>query len=302
MQDFIQDDELELKALEEKKRKMAEEAAERAQRGRCIKTCCYVIGAGAFGVFLRWLQVQTAFTEDGLAEKSVFHFFVPLFVIACAIVFARLLKNLRQNKFFLPEGFRGALSNEGRLFLILRWVIGGIMCIGALMLYGASETDKNTSMLRILALFAFLSGLSFPLLLSAANRSGKPRFCRLYASAPVIMFCIWLIVCYQNNAINSVGWSYIMELAAIIVALLAFFRTAGFAFGVPDTRRSIHYSMLGGSMCIMALADDRHMGMQIMFLAAALMLALYSVIMTNNLRQPENEEPEPQPQDGFERL
>lgn len=302
MQDFILDDELELKALEERKRKMAEEAALRSRRGRCIKSCCYVVGAGAFGVFFRWLQVQTAFTEDGLAEKSVFHFFVPLFIVACAIAFARLLKKLRQDKFYLPEELHGALLNEGRLFMILRWVVGGIMCIGALMLYGSSETDKNVSMLRILALFALLSGISFPLLLSAANREGRQGFCRLYASFPVIMFCIWLVVCYQDNAINSVGWSYVMELAAIIAALLAFFRMAGFAFGVPDIRRSMLLSMLGGSMCIMALADDRHMGMQIMFLAAALMLTLYGVIMTNNLKQPEEEEPEPQPQDGFERL
>lgn len=280
---------------------MEEEKIRRLRIERCVRSCCYAAVAGAFGVFIRWLQVQTAFTEDGLADKSAFNFLLPLFVLACMFAFRRLLMGLQKQHFYLPEDIKSALVNKGLLFTALRWAMGGIMCIGALLLYGESATDKNTGLVKILAAVGFLSGLSFPLLLSAVNKDGRPQFARLYATAPVLLFCVWLIVCYKTNAINSEGWAYGMELFAIITALLAFFRMAGFAFGVPDVKKSMFFAMLGGSMCIMALADHRHMGMQIMFFAAALMLGLYGAVMTNNLQQPEKKKEVP-PEDGFERL
>lgn len=301
MRDFIENEDLRQRALEEHMRKMAEEQARIRRRDRCIRSCCYVAGAGAFGVFIRWLQVQTAFTEDGLANKSAFNLFVPLFVVACIFAFARLLKRLEKDNFILPEDFKGALVNRGMLFSALRWAIGGIMCVGALLLYSESATDKNTGMIKILAATGFLSGISFPLLLSAANREGRPHFCRLYATAPILMFCVWLVVCYKTNAINSEGWAYGMELLAVAAALLAFFRMAGFIYGVPEAKKSMFYAMFGGAMCLMALADKRHTGMQIMFLASALMLGLYGAVMTNNLQQPEKKKEAP-PEDGFERL
>lgn len=301
MQDFTENEDLRQKAVEEHMRKMAEDQARIQRRNRCITSCCYVGGAGAFGVFIRWLQVQTAFTEDRLANRSVFNLFVPLFVAACVFAFARLLNRLEKERFTLPEDFKGALENRGMLFAALRWGIGLIMCAGALLLFSESATDKNTELIKVLAVTGFLSGLSFPLLLSGANREGRPHFCRLFATAPILMFCVWLITCYKTNAINSEGWAYGMELFAIIVALLAFFRMAGFAYGVPAVKKSMFYAMLGGAMCLMALADDRHTGMQIMFLASGLMLGMYGAVMTNNLQQPEKKKETP-PEDGFEYL
>ena len=32
-----------------------------------LEKTCYVGGAGAFGVFIRWLQLQVAFNDDGAA-------------------------------------------------------------------------------------------------------------------------------------------------------------------------------------------------------------------------------------------
>lgn len=303
MQDYIdREEDLRQQAIEEHKRKMAEDQARLQRRNRCITSCCYVAGAGAFGVFIRWLQVQTAFTEDGLADRSVFNLLLPIFVVGCIYAFWRLLRQREREGFVLPEDFKGALVNRGMLFTVLRWAIGGIMCVGALLLFSESATDKNTEMIKVLAATAFLSGISFPLLLTAASREGRTaHFCRIYATMPVVMFSVWLIVCYKTNAINSEGWAYIMELLAIIAALLGFFRMAGFAFGVADTKKSMFYAMFGGAMCIMALADERHTGMQIIFLSSALMLGMYSAVMTNNFYI-KKKETAPPPDDGFERL
>ena len=64
MQEFIdKEEQLRKQAIEEHLRIRQEEADRRRRMNRCIASCCYVAGAGAFGTFIRWLQVQTAFTE-----------------------------------------------------------------------------------------------------------------------------------------------------------------------------------------------------------------------------------------------
>ena len=37
---------------------------------RVMEISCYVAGAGAFGVFLRWMQDQLAFNEFGLPDPA----------------------------------------------------------------------------------------------------------------------------------------------------------------------------------------------------------------------------------------
>lgn len=269
---------------------------------KTLEINCYVLGAGAFGVFFRWLQDQMAFNEEGLADPSVFHVLVPLFIVAAAILFLRFVDTARNKRFYLPEDFSQALRNEGKLFTALRYTAGAIMALGGILLFMMSEVEKEAAMLRILSLLALLSGAAYPVLLNEANRE-KPRIrlCCLCALAPVLLFAFWLVTSYKINSINSVLWAYAIEIVAVIVALLSFFRMAGFPFGCPNPWRAIFFAMLGTSMCIMALADSRPLGMQLMFASAALMLLLYNWIMIHNLQR--KEAPiRYRPDDGFERL
>ena len=269
---------------------------------KSLEISCYVCGAGAFSVFLRWLQDQLAFDEAGLAEKSVFHFLVPVFILACAFVFLRFVDNFKARRFYLPENFNDAFRNEGKSYTFLRWAIGVIMCLGAIMLLVQCEVDKQAGFLRVLAVFGFLSGLSYPLLLGAANKPVRHSglLC-LLSVLPIMLFAVWLLTCYKMNDINSVVWSFSIEIVTVIVAMLAYFRIAGFAFGVPLGNRSMFLAMLCGSMCIMVVADERYMGMQMMFLSAALQMILYNWIMIKNLRQRKAQYEMPM-DDGFERL
>ena len=269
---------------------------------KTLEINCYVLGAGAFGVFFRWLQDQMAFNEEGLADPSVFHVLVPLFILAAAGLFLRFVDKARNQRYYLPESFSEALRNEGRLFAAIRYTAGAVMALGGIVLFATSEVEKEAFMLRILSLLAFLSGISYPLLLNEANRE-KPRLrlCCLCALAPVLLFAFWLVTSYKINSINSVLWAYAIEIVAIIVALLSFFRMAGFPFGCPNPWRAIFFAMLGTAMCIMALADSRTLGMQMIFAGAAIMLLLYNWIMIHNLLR--KEAPiRYRPDDGFERL
>ena len=228
---------------------------------KSLEVSCYVCGAGAFGVFFRWLQDQMAFDDAGLAERSVFNYLVPLLILAAALLFNRFIEQAKSEKLYIPRDYCQALRNEGKLYTLARWVCGLVMVMGGVLLLSSCETDKDAKLMFILAGLAIASGLCYPLLLASANdKYGKlrhPTLASAGATLPVLMFALWLIICYKQNALNSVLWSYLIEMASVIVALLAFFRAAGFAFGAVKSWPTLFNIMLGVMMCIMSLADER---------------------------------------------
>ena len=274
---------------------------------KSLEVSCYVCGAGAFGVFFRWLQDQMAFDDAGLAERSVFNYLVPLLILAAALLFNRFIEQAKSEKLYIPRDYCQALRNEGKLYTLARWVCGLVMVLGGVLLVSSCETDKDAKLMFILAGLAIASGLCYPLLLGSANdKYGKlrhPTLASAGATLPVLMFALWLIICYKQNALNSVLWSYLIEMASVIVALLAFFRAAGFAFGAVKSWPTLFNIMLGVMMCIMSLADERYMGMHIIMLGAALQLLLYVWVLIKNMQKKQLKAREEQlPQDGFERL
>ena len=271
-------------------------------RNKTLELCCYICGAGAFGVFFRWLQDQMAFNEQGLADRSALHVLVPMYLIIVAIVFIRMVDKMRNQRFFLPTEINEALHHEGKLFSIVRWAAGVIMILGGLLVFATCEVETEASMLRILSLLAVLSGISYPLLLAeATSEAPRPRRLCWFAVMPVLLFAFWLVTSYKINSINSIVWAYAIEIIALVIAMLAFFRMAGFAFGAPNTWRCLFLSMYGGSICIMAIADSRNIGLQLILLGAAVMLVLYNWIMLQNVQR-KDAPIRYQPSDGFERL
>lgn len=270
---------------------------------KVIEISCYVAGAGAFGVFFRWLQDQMAFTEEGLADASAFNVIVPAFIIIAALYFSHYVDRMRNSRYFLREDFCLALKNEGKLYTVARWAAGAIMIAGGAVLLMTCEVEKQAALMRVVALLAIASGISYPIHLGAANYDevDRPRLLCLLSILPVIMYAAWLLLSYKQNDINSVVWAYAVEIVAIIAAMLAFFRVAGFAFGNPQPFRCMFACMFGTSMCIMAMADERNFGLQMILAASAVMLLLTNWIMISNLER----KAAPSiyaPDDGFERL
>ena len=251
-----------------------------------LEKTCYIGGAGAFGVFLRWLQTQVAFNDEGLPDPSVFNVLVPLAILAAGVVFFVFVRRWKEKRFYLPAEFNRALYNDGLGYMALRWILGGLMCLGAVALFARCEADKNVVFYRILAILGIPAGVAFPLILREA-REEEPRIklvCAL-SVAPMLLFAFWLVTCYKVNSINGVVWAYCIEVIACGVLLLAFFRVAGFAFSSPDAWNSLFLCMLAPFLAIVSLADERYMGMQLMLLASAGMLILYNWIMICNLKR-----------------
>jgi len=262
--------------------------------GLPLELVLYVLGTGAFCIFARWLQTQMAFNEKGLSTSSVWNYLVPVIILAGYLVMRGFWKRFERNKLTISEDFSEALSNYGRVYTICRWGCGGIMILGALLVFLGTETDINAGFYRVLAVFAAIAGLSFPLFLDSANaaevRTG--RSC-LLALPPVLMCAVWVVTCYKANSINSVLWSFAVELLAICVSMNAFFRMAGFVFGTPAPRQTFIDACCGSFLCMMCLADERYLGIQFMFLSAGLMQALCVWLLAANLRKVAPAEPVP---------
>ena len=127
-----------------------------------LEITCYVAGAGAFGVFFRWLQDQLAFDEAGLNERSVLNLLVPALIVAAALLFHRFVSDMKERRLYAPEDFCQAFYNPGKLFTAARWAAGVLMIAGAALLLMSSEADPHAEMIRVLCLLAALSGLAFP--------------------------------------------------------------------------------------------------------------------------------------------
>lgn len=264
---------------------------ERKLRMVALETVCYVAGAGAFSVFIRWLQTMLAYNEEQLVDASVFNFLVPAIIIASIFLFRGFLKKFRKERYFIPEDFFEAFKNDSKIYSVLRWLIGIVMIVGSVMLLMECEVDREAKFLRILSLGGVIVGICFPILFTSANKPHVTKIgsiCFLTA-VPVVFYCFWLITCYKINSINPVLWDYAMEVIALIVCILSFFYLAGFPYSVQKPWRAMFFAMLGCAMCIMMMADERYMGMEFMYLGGAAM-QLYCVwVMICNMGQNEKE-------------
>ena len=273
---------------------------------KSLEICCYVIGAGAFSVFLRWLQNQLAFNELGLPEKSALHVFLILFFAAAAVVFLYFINRFEKQHMALPDDFQKAFENSGRLYLAARILAGVIICAGALLLFQQTELDKYSTDYRVLAGLGFLSGICLPLWFSFANRETMPslRVLCLLSFAPMLWMAAWLVICYKMNTINSVIWQFFPEMLTVAVSMLAFFRLGGYVFGRPRWKLTLFSCMMAALFCIMTLADERFLGQQIMFLGAALMNLLATWVIVKNLEKKDVPKAAPKKEStgGFEQL
>ena len=276
---------------------------------KSLELACWVAGAGAFGVFLRWLQVQLNFDELGLAEPGALPVVVALYLPVCFFLFQYFVRRYEKDGLFPPEEFGACFSNTGhRLYTIIRIAAGLIICLGAALLFLQSETDLHASDYRILALLAFPAGLAFPIWLGSANRETQlPSWLLcLLSFLPMLFLAAWLIICYKLNTINSVIWSYIIELLAVTSAMFSFFRLGGYVFEKPNGRRCLGDCLFSAMICIMALADERYLGQQLFFIGLAIELLLCSWIIVKNLQQaeksPQKEEEKKKNTGGFETL
>lgn len=283
----------------------------------CLIMACCVGALGAFGAFFRWLQMQIARDPDtGLMDPSVLNYIVPLIIIIAAAALLWLVRSLDEyrlsrteaeeylaahkdeteapdfGKCEYPTGLYEAMRFTSLAYIILAWLIALIMMVGGVLTLADSALDAQRGFYVVISALAVLSGLSFPLVCNAARKRYSPSLVSIFMALPVIMYCLWLIVCYRANSNNPNVWLYAVEVIAVCAVILALLASAGYAFGKPDPKRACFLVFFGAFMCITTLSDSRYMGLELIILATAGMLLLEGwLIVLNRRRLPAGEEP-----------
>ena len=271
---------------------------------KSLELACYIGGAGAFGVFLRWLQLQLAFNELGLPDPSLFHPLLLLYAVAAAFVFLYFIRRYDNRRLYLPDEFPEAFAHVGKLYVAARIVSGLLVSAGGVLLYMQVEEDRHSTDWRLVAILAIVSGIAFVLWMTAANRESQPSVWLLCVLAffPMFFLAAWMVICYKVNTINSVAWSYGPEMVAVAASMFAFFRLGGYVFGRPKWKRTLFCCMFAAMLCITCLADQRWLGMQVIFVGLAAELLLCSWVMVKNFRKGEAPEKKEKSTGGFEEL
>ena len=269
---------------------------------KALETCCYIIGAGAFGVFIRWLQNVAGTNDEQLYNDTIWTFLVPLIIIIAALVFVGMVRKLAKERLYVDEDICTALKNTGRIYQAIRIAIGVIMAGGSALLITECELDKAATLLRVVGAMGVITGISFPFMMKWYNEPNRREgLMYLFSILPVIMFSVWLIATYKQNDINGVVWQYGVEIIAVCAAICAFFRAAGFSFYSVKSSRILFSSFFGAFILIVTLADERYLGQQIMIIGSASMLLYYDWVLIVNMQQ----KAPPlsyQPRDGFDHL
>ena len=263
--------------------------------GDALIMLCYTCAFGAFGAFFRWLQMQVARdTETGLINPRILNILLPLLLVAAAVVLWLRSKKLTDDETVFPTGMSEALRGLSLLYIIFAWIIAALAVLGGILTIAETSLDNLRSMYVIIAALAMLSGLSFPLICSASRSHYSPSLVSVFMALPILMYCVWLIASYRANANNPNVWMFAIEIIAVCCAILALFYVAGYAFGRPDPKKACYMSLLGAFMCITTLADSRYMGLELIILATAGMLLMYSWLIIKNRCAKDELPPEPE--------
>ena len=228
-----------------------------------------VVG-GAFGFFVRWLQLSTAFepttglTRGGAAASRIL---IALCIVVAAV---QLLYTLRARDRLPeapgPEFFEGG-SAVYRFFCA---AMGLLTAVGGVLLLIGAVRGSGGALAFFLALLAAFAGLCMTAL-SLSATAGVPMRC-LCCTAPVLFLCFWMIVTYKENASNPAIWSFCMRILAIAANALGWFYLAGLAYGKPKSAALYFFCQLAPFLSILCLADSVSLGTKLALLCPSLLL------------------------------
>ena len=237
----------------------------------------------AFTVLLRWLQVQTVFdSETGL---PTLHAPITTMLVITLLAVAAVLWWLagRMKTDLAPEEPEDALALPHKE---TGWLLAAAAVLTALGSAYLFFTEDSTLM-KAAALLGFLSAPVLAMLPMLPRWGGFGAALSIF---PVIFYCLWLVVCYKENAANPILWSYGMEILAIAMCLLAVFRLSAYLFYRAKPRKTICACMLALVTSLSALTDSISLGARIVLAGWGIGSAVMCWVIINNFREPVSED------------
>lgn len=265
-------------------------------RKNALVICCYTCAIGAFGAFFRWLQNQICYDAvTNTMKGGGWGVFILLVMLAAAAVFYMLIKKLFDEGLVPPEKLYEVFHGTTFVFPIVFWLIAVIYVLGGIITMMNTRFDPHAGIYTIIGMLAIFSGVGFPLICTCAQKRYNPRFISVLMTLPVLMFALWLIASYRQNAtIPSVG-VYAIEIVTLCACIVAFFYTSGYAYGVVKPVESMITTMFAAFMCFMTISDSRYFGLQLLLVGSAGMLLAENWMLISNMHEKEEaEEPVPE--------
>lgn len=260
---------------------------------KALTVNAYVVAAGAFGAFFRWLQNQTAFeTDTGLLKPGVINYIVPLVIVAALYLFYRIVKGIKAQRLTPPDNVWHAFRAKHIAYPAVYYGTALITVVGGFVTLLTARDFIGAGFFRFVALLALVCGVSFPMICSASKKKYSPSMVSTIMTLPIIMCCVWLIGSYKVNASTPTVWAFAVEIIALCILTISFYYAAGFAFGKAMPHRAMFFNMAGAFMCIMTLADTRLFGLQLVLVGSAAMLITENWLLVCNLQEMVEEEPQ----------
>ena len=282
-----------------------------------LETSLFLLGAGAFGFFFRWIQLEAGFNDDNLPDPSIWNWIVPLSVLGLAWYYRRLVRSYAEAPAYLPNGLKPTLGFTCRFPILYdapRYLAAFLIVAGSVVLIATTLMDKSALFWQATGVLGILSGIALPLMQNEANkhiRHVSAGVLRTISVFPILFMAVWLITCYQTNATNSVEWSYVVDVAVVCSCTMTFFRLAGIFYGQQDSEKLQFWIMVSSYLCFMALADSRNLGLAMILAGMGLEFLVFNWVTVANLvpgRPPKKRDaPKPAPVEpkgdgGFEQL
>lgn len=273
-----------------------------------MRKACFLPGAavagGIVGLLLRRVQLQTAF-EPGtglpIGGVPVTYALWAVCAATAAAVLAlsfgshRNLEGHYDRAFYAPDFVSlccalaaGLLIGIGGVANVLTWMRS------PLDLYGARQVGILRLVLGIVCLLAAVGMLK----LARSNYRGEEKGSRSgWILLPGFAWCAWLMANYQSWAKNPVLEQYIFALLAIVLAMLAQYFFAGFAFGRARLALALMASLLSVTFSLITLADRPPWGDLLLYVGNILtLLPAAAALIRNDHGDAVQDFPEPRPE------
>ena len=252
---------------------------------RAYTICGFAVGASAFGFFFRWLQNQVAFEKDtGMLISGTWGIILLCFVAMVAGLIAVRVYNFKVAEMIVPETVNTAFVGKTKYFSIAAWAIGGLMALGGVITLLNLRGGLHTGLYTITALFAILTGVSFPIICNASKSNYSPGLVSVLMTFPIAMYVFWLIGSYMEHATDPTIWSFAIEILAIAACLVAFYYMAGYPYGRPRAFRCTFMGLFAPFLCLTSLSDERMFGHTVCFIATAAMLLMETWLIVENMQ------------------
>lgn len=247
-----------------------------------LTTCLAALVLGAFGFFVRWFQLDSAFEpETGLAiPGSIWHTFMVVICIVAVLFFAVQWILMRIRRYSFSREFVISAYDKNLPFQAAISVFSLMVAVAGLLILKNAGQHLYPALQRFLGLGAILTAVCTALLALSFNVNSPLNNVNLRcltSAIPILFICLWLIIAYHENANNPTLWAYGIYILTVSGILVSFFLLAGYFFEKPRPMALLFATGLTIFLCVTSMADAHELGIRLLILGSAGILLLYTL-------------------------